>query len=272
MDTTPVHQLLSASGYPDPATPPVSALEADVSLHPSLRSPDYAPTANMMPSGVPPSDHPGGPPDNGLSPPGMEGEGRKAKRELSNSKRAAQNRAAQVSTLVPRWSCVSNLMQRAFRQRKEGYIKKLEQQVRDLDEMEKAYENIQAENHALKEYVAHLQSRLSDAGIEIPQAPPHINLTAAPGPVRAVDPTAHGLPQPGYGQEDGPPAEPTPNTGSAGGASSLDAVAQAVQSLSRSEASYKAEAADTQAAEDARTAEEIARQLQASEPAPAADM
>ncbi|CAN8102316.1 unnamed protein product [Discula destructiva] len=210
-----------------------------------------------MSSGVPPPDHSGGPPDHGLSPPGMDGEGRKAKRELSNSKRAAQNRAAQ----------------RAFRQRKEGYIKKLEQQVRDLGEMEKAYENIQAENHALKEYIAHLQSRLSDAAIEIPQAPPHINLAAvASGTVRPVDPVAHGLPQQGYGQEDGPPAEPTPNTGSAGGASSLDAVAQAVQSLSRSEASFKTEPVDTQAAEDARTAEEIARQLQASEPAPAADM
>lgn len=142
--------------------------------------------------------------------------------------------------------------------------------------MEKAYENIQADNHALKEYIAHLQTRLSDAGIEVPLAPPHINLTTeASNTVRTADPVdahAHGLPQPGYGQDDGAPAEPTPNTGSAGGASSLDAVAQAVQSLSRSEASYKTEAVDTQAAEDAHTAEEIARQLQASESAPAADM
>lgn len=136
--------------------------------------------------------------------------------------------------------------------------------------MEKAYENVQSENHALKEYIAHLQSRLSDAAIEIPQPPPHINL--ATGAVRAVDPLAHGLPQQNYGQDEGSPSEPTPNTGSAGGASSLDAVAAAVQSLSRSETSYKTEPADSQAAEDARTAEEIARQLQASEPAPAADM
>lgn len=145
--------------------------------------------------------------------------------------------------------------------------------MRDLGDMEKAYESIQAESHALKEYVIHLQSRLSDAGIEIPQAPPHINLsTVAPGAVRSVEPPTHGMPLQGYGQDEGPPAEPTPNIGSAGGASSLDAVAQAVQSLSRSEGSYKTEPADAQAAEDARTAEEIARQLQASEPAPAADM
>lgn len=104
MDTAPVTQLLSHSGYPDPATPPVSALDAELSLHPSLRSPDFVPNANMMSSGVPPSDHPGGPPDHDLSPPGMDGDGRKAKRELSNSKRAAQNRAAQVKSLRVLWN------------------------------------------------------------------------------------------------------------------------------------------------------------------------
>lgn len=68
--------------------------------------------------------------------------------------------------------------------------------------------------------------------------------------------------------------DPTPNTGSATGASTLDAVAQAVQSLSRSEASFKNEptAAESQAAEDARTAEEISRQLQQAEAVPAANM
>lgn len=136
--------------------------------------------------------------------------------------------------------------------------------------MENAYKMAQADNNALREYILHLQTRLQESQIEIPHPPPHINLNPS-APVTA-GPATHGLPQSGYGQEDGPPAEPTPNTGSAGGASSLDAVAQAVQSLSRSEASYKTEAADTQAAEDARTAEEIARQLQASEPVPAANM
>jgi osmotically-inducible protein OsmY len=69
--------------------------------------------------------------------------------------------------------------------------------------------------------------------------------------------------------------DPTPNTGSATGAATLDAVAQAVQSLSRSEASsYKTEptAAESQAAEDARTAEEISRQLQQADAVPAATM
>lgn len=69
--------------------------------------------------------------------------------------------------------------------------------------------------------------------------------------------------------------DPTPNTGSATGTSSLDEVAQAVQTLHRSEvSSYKTEptAAESQAAEDARTAEEISRQLQEAEQVPAATM
>ncbi|CAK7227753.1 hypothetical protein SCUCBS95973_006650 [Sporothrix curviconia] len=86
------------------------------------------------------------------------------RRELSTSKRAAQNRAAQ----------------RAFRQRKEGYIKKLEKQVQDFAEMENSYKITQSENYALREYIIHLQSRLLDAKAELPQPPANLNL-AAPG-------------------------------------------------------------------------------------------
>lgn len=91
------------------------------------------------------------------------GDGRKGggKRELSQSKRAAQNRAAQ----------------RAFRQRKEGYIKKLEEQVRELHSLEDNYKAIQAENYSLREYIIHLQSRLIESQGEYPQPPPNINLT-----------------------------------------------------------------------------------------------
>jgi len=90
------------------------------------------------------------------------GEGRKGgKRELSQSKRAAQNRAAQ----------------RAFRQRKEGYIKKLEEQVRELHSLEDNYKAIQAENYSLREYIIHLQSRLIESQGEYPQPPPNVNLS-----------------------------------------------------------------------------------------------
>ncbi|GAP90358.1 putative bZIP transcription factor [Rosellinia necatrix] len=104
-------------------------------------------------------------------------DGRKAKRELSQSKRAAQNRAAQ----------------RAFRQRKEHYIKKLEQQVKDYTEMEHTYKAIQNDNYALREYVIQLQSRLLDLQVELPQPPPNVNI-APPGPPSASR-QPHGNPQ-----------------------------------------------------------------------------
>ncbi|KAG6290828.1 hypothetical protein E4U46_001533 [Claviceps purpurea] len=94
------------------------------------------------------------------------GESKKAKRELSQSKRAAQNRAAQ----------------RAFRQRKEGYIKKLEQQVREFGDLENTFKVMQSENYALRNYVLHLQSRMLNALGEYPPPPPNINLTQAVGP------------------------------------------------------------------------------------------
>lgn len=141
--------------------------------------------------------------------------------------------------------------------------------MREFGELEQHYKNIESENYALREYIVHLQSRLLDAQVEPPQPPPNVNLSVPP---------SHGLPEqpaPVPAQEDAPMTDLTPNTGSATGASTLDAVAQAVQSLSRSEAaSYKTEptAAESQAAEDARTAEEISRQLQQAEAVPAANM
>ncbi|KAI9848587.1 MAG: hypothetical protein M1837_007256 [Sclerophora amabilis] len=91
----------------------------------------------------------------------LDGSGKKgAKRELSTSKRAAQNRAAQ----------------RAFRQRKEGYIKKLEDQVRDLHALEENYKAIQAENYQLRDYIINLQSRLIESGREAPPLPSNIDL------------------------------------------------------------------------------------------------
>ncbi|KAI9803107.1 MAG: hypothetical protein M1833_001178 [Piccolia ochrophora] len=91
----------------------------------------------------------------------LDGSGKKgAKRELSTSKRAAQNRAAQ----------------RAFRQRKEGYIKKLEEQVRDLHTLEENYKAMQAENYQLRDYIINLQSRLIESQGEYPQPPSNIDL------------------------------------------------------------------------------------------------
>ncbi|KAH7386177.1 putative transcription factor kapC [Cadophora sp. MPI-SDFR-AT-0126] len=100
------------------------------------------------------------------------GDGRKGgKRELSQSKRAAQNRAAQ----------------RAFRQRKEGYIKKLEEQVRDLHNLEDNYKAIQTENYSLREYIIHLQSRLIESQGEYPQPPPNQHHDAPVAPMAPMN-------------------------------------------------------------------------------------
>jgi len=89
------------------------------------------------------------------------GDGRKGygKRELSTSKRAAQNRAAQ----------------RAFRQRKEGYIKKLEEQVRDYGMLNENYKAVQAENYQLRDYIINLQSRLLESQGEFPPPPSNVD-------------------------------------------------------------------------------------------------
>ncbi|CAK3823345.1 transcription factor kapC [Lecanosticta acicola] len=95
---------------------------------------------------------------------------RKGKRELSTSKRAAQNRAAQ----------------RAFRQRKEGYIKKLEEQVKEFQTMEHNYKALQNENYQLREYILNLQGRLLENQSDFPPAPSHINLSSGGPPHAAV--------------------------------------------------------------------------------------
>ncbi|KAJ1331616.1 AP-1-like transcription factor [Microdochium nivale] len=176
-------------------------------------------------------------------------DGRKAKRELSQSKRAAQNRAAQ----------------RAFRQRKEHYIKKLEQQVRDYNEMEQNYKAIQNDNYALREYVIQLQSRLLDVQVEPPQPPPNVNITppTAPTSAAASRPLHPTLPSPTVASLD--PVTAAANRGT------LADVAAAVAGLSAREPgtspspesiypnppSFKSESA-----EDARNGEAMSRQAQ----------
>lgn len=172
-------------------------------------------------------------------------DGRKTnKRELSQSKRAAQNRAAQ----------------RAFRQRKEGYIKKLEQQVRDYTDMEMTIKQYQSENYALREYIIQLQSRMLETVGEFPPPPPNVNLahshSAAAG---AAAPTS---------------AAPETQTESTTTGTPLEAVAQAVAGLAAHEqlsseqqrpqytaGTFKASAHH----EDTRTADEINRHLTAEE-------
>ncbi|KAF3361291.1 hypothetical protein VdG1_00900 [Verticillium dahliae VDG1] len=190
----PTHGYANGATSPAPDGLPASNNnnnnDPEAHIHPDLRArTNFAPPAtNMMASAMPPpAVSPGAPPAGpSTAPPPMQqiqphpapdvggdpmsiddgsADGRKAKRELSQSKRAAQNRAAQ----------------RAFRQRKEGYIKKLEQQVRDFMDMESQYKQLQSESYALREYVIHLQSRMLDTQGEYPQAPPNAVAQAVAG-------------------------------------------------------------------------------------------
>lgn len=135
------------------------------------------------------------------SPPG--GNGRKQQtRELSQTKRAAQNRAAQ----------------RAFRHRKETYIRQLEEQNKNFLNMEKAYKGLQSENYALRDYVITLQARLLDATGDFPPPPPNVNINAP----NTQQPQEHGMPEQQHEQQQ-PQAK--------WGASPLEAVARAVADL-----------------------------------------
>ncbi|KAK6543327.1 hypothetical protein TWF694_000080 [Orbilia ellipsospora] len=85
------------------------------------------------------------------------------KRELNTSKRAAQNRNAQ----------------RAFRARKEEYIKSLESKVRDYEAVEERNQALESENAALRQYIMHLQRRLLDhlgEGEALPDPPAGLNI------------------------------------------------------------------------------------------------
>lgn len=97
---------------------------------------------------------------------GNTSEGRsKGRRELSTSKRAAQNRAAQ----------------RAFRQRKEEYIKQLKDQVKEFEQLCELYKTLQNENYQLRDYIINLQSRLLETQGEIPPAPAGVDLNRPHG-------------------------------------------------------------------------------------------
>lgn len=108
--------------------------------------------------------------------------------------------------------------------------------------MEASFKNTQAENYALREYIIHLQSRLLDSLGEYPQPPPNISLA---------------LPHP---SGTGPDASQ-----SAVSTNSLEVAAQAVAGLSRSEHltrdHYSKYEQGSRSDDDARTAEEITRQL-----------
>ncbi|KAH6616587.1 hypothetical protein C7974DRAFT_47852 [Boeremia exigua] len=132
-------------------------------------------------------------------------EGRKGRRELSTSKRAAQNRAAQ----------------RAFRQRKEEYIKQLKDQVKEFQHLCELYKTLQGENYQLRDYIINLQSRLLETQGEVPPAPAGVDLSNRPHP-DPINLNPPGLQQPAYSQHQPEPQQSqqqSPGTSNNGGLS-----------------------------------------------------
>ena len=76
-------------------------------------------------------------------------------RVLASSKRAAQNRAAQ----------------RAFRQRKDRYIKSLEQKANEYDLSHSIIADLRKENIYLRDYVVRLQNEVDSLNTELGRAP-----------------------------------------------------------------------------------------------------
>ena len=76
-------------------------------------------------------------------------------RVLAQSKRAAQNRAAQ----------------RAFRQRKDRYIKSLEQKANEYDLSHSIISDLRKENMYLRDYVVRLQNEVDSLNTELGRAP-----------------------------------------------------------------------------------------------------
>lgn len=88
-----------------------------------------------------------------------------AGRPLTNTKRAEQNRQAQ----------------RAFRQRKELYIKDLETKVNELKQSKDTIDALRQENIQLRDYILALQSRLIEHPGGVP-TPPAVYATRRGGP------------------------------------------------------------------------------------------
>ncbi|CAN9086033.1 unnamed protein product [Alternaria alternata] len=154
--------------YPSSQTDTGYNMQASAAQHPHSAGPPHAIDPAIGGSAYDMSQ--GGPDDGNTS------EGRsKGRRELSTSKRAAQNRAAQ----------------RAFRQRKEEYIKQLKDQVKEFEQLCELYKTLQTENYQLRDYIINLQSRLLETQGEIPPAPAGVDLNRP-----HEQPNMHQAPQP----------------------------------------------------------------------------
>ncbi|KAI5246726.1 hypothetical protein E4T42_06222 [Aureobasidium subglaciale] len=163
-------QLIAAQNnhapLPQPHQPPANAYGAH---HPQQSSPQHHHEQVMaiqsygMPHQASDLGHPHADPSDPTAQGGAAGKKGRAQRELSNTKRAAQNRAAQ----------------RAFRMRKEQHINKLEDDLKRYLVMEDNYKALQHETFALRDYIAELQTRMTEKNITFPPAPSRAQMRTA---------------------------------------------------------------------------------------------
>ncbi|KPI38552.1 putative transcription factor kapC [Cyphellophora attinorum] len=153
--TVTKHSIVLREQYMPPAPPIQEYKDYSATMQ------QDSPTRQSNDPSSPPdqADNLSGNPDSDGGENGSDGRKGYGKRELSTSKRAAQNRAAQ----------------RAFRQRKEGYIKKLEEQVRDYQILSENFKQVQSENYQLRDYIINLQSRLLESQGEVPPPPSNVD-------------------------------------------------------------------------------------------------
>lgn len=123
-------------------------LPGDNQIDPTFQQPDYTEAVAVAQSVHDPTNQLMPPVDQPMN-------STRRARPLSQSKRAQQNRAAQ----------------RAFRQRKELYIKDLETKVQELKQVKETMEQLRSENQELRDYILALQSRWINQPGGVPTPP-----------------------------------------------------------------------------------------------------
>jgi hypothetical protein len=105
----------------------------------------------------------------------------------------------------------TDVNKRAFRQRKEEYIKQLKDQVKEFEQLCELYKTLQTENYQLRDYIINLQSRLLEAQGEFPPAPAGVDLSRQhPEPSSTLNHQAQQAQQPPPPQQPEPQQAPAP--------------------------------------------------------------
>lgn len=146
-DSTQIDPSFSRATENDYVVAAVSPSRANVE-HSIVTSPINMKKSSLLEnhanSGISTSDTSDPPNPRGLVIPEKEKTGSAGRRIVSTTKRAAQNRNAQ----------------KAFRQRRDKYVKELEATAAEVAELHKTIEELRQENLQLRDYTLALQSRL----------------------------------------------------------------------------------------------------------------